>query len=55
MENDDIPELPFVEMEYEKQVECVSEIAQPLASKKLCKKVLKVVKKGHFILISIKD
>ena len=45
-EEQEIPELPMIEMEYEQQVENVSIISQPLASKKLTKKVLKLVKKA---------
>ena len=45
-EVDDIPELPFLEQEYEQQILNVSEIANPLASKKTTKKLLKVVKKA---------
>ena len=40
-------ERPVVEIDYETRMKSVSSIAHPMASKKLNKKVLKVVKKGN--------
>lgn len=55
MKKAEVEEMEVVEEEdeYEKQLKFVNKMAQPMASKKLTKRLLKLVKKGRVLKIVI--